>query len=149
MGHVSASTSLLGLGTGRFGRVSARSATRPVPIGFGDFQPAVNSNFNIPVGYLGRMGRVGRADRVFVVLGVDCGVRNRGSWKRLIIFTAGLLMLSLLARTSTGFLERGTASMQMVLTVLVIRRHISGASPSLPICSLAPPWLWICTTRQP
>jgi hypothetical protein len=31
----------LGLGTGRFGRVLARSATRPVLIGFEIFQPVI------------------------------------------------------------------------------------------------------------
>jgi hypothetical protein len=44
-------SSLLGLGTGRFGWVLARSATRPVPLGFEEFQPVVNSNFSISVGY--------------------------------------------------------------------------------------------------
>jgi hypothetical protein len=47
----------LGLGTGQFGWVSARSATQPVPIGFGQLQPAINSKNSKPVGYLGRMGR--------------------------------------------------------------------------------------------
>jgi hypothetical protein len=47
----------VGLGTGRFGRVSARSATRPVPLGFGQIQPAMNSKTALPVGYLGRTGR--------------------------------------------------------------------------------------------
>jgi hypothetical protein len=42
---------------GRFGWVSTRSAIRPVPIAFGKFQPVVNSNFSIPVGYSGKMGR--------------------------------------------------------------------------------------------
>jgi hypothetical protein len=56
----------VGLGTGRFWRVSACSATRPVPIGFGQFQPAVNSKNSKFVGYSGRTdrvarGRVGRA----------------------------------------------------------------------------------------
>jgi hypothetical protein len=44
-------------GHGSVGWVSARSATRPMPIGFGEFQPTVNSNFSIPVGYSGRTGR--------------------------------------------------------------------------------------------
>jgi hypothetical protein len=44
----------VGLGMGWFGRVSAHSATRPVPIGFGQFQPAMNSKNGKPVGYSGR-----------------------------------------------------------------------------------------------
>ena len=44
--------------TGRFGRVSARSSTRPVSIGFGQFQPAMNNKNDKPVGYSGRTDRV-------------------------------------------------------------------------------------------
>jgi hypothetical protein len=48
----------LGLGTGWFGRVSARSATRPVAIRFGQFQPAMNNKNSKPVGYSDRMDQV-------------------------------------------------------------------------------------------
>ena len=43
---------------GRFERVSALSATWSVPIRFGQFQPAINSKNNKPVGYLGRTDQV-------------------------------------------------------------------------------------------
>jgi hypothetical protein len=48
---------LLGLGTGRFGRVSACSTTRPVTLGFEQIQPAMNSKIIISVGYSGRTGQ--------------------------------------------------------------------------------------------
>ena len=57
----------VGLGTGWFGPVSACSATRPVPIGFGQFQPAVNSKFSIPVRYSGRTGQGFQASRVYAL----------------------------------------------------------------------------------
>jgi hypothetical protein len=43
---------------GRFGQVSARLATRPVLIGFGQFQPAMNNKNNKPVGFSGMTDRV-------------------------------------------------------------------------------------------
>ena len=47
---------------GWFRRVLACSATQPVPIGFGVFQPATfNKNTKTAV-YSSRMGRVARAD---------------------------------------------------------------------------------------
>ena len=49
----------LGLGTGRFGRILACSATRPMPIGFGVFQPTRLSENAKTAGYLGRTGQVG------------------------------------------------------------------------------------------
>lgn len=84
---------------------------------------------------------------------VDCGVRNshrnRGSRKSLIIFTAGPLDVVVVGMNFHRLSWTGTPSVQVALTVLMVRRHISGASPFLPICSLAPPWLWICATWQP
>jgi hypothetical protein len=56
--EVTTSTPQVGLGTGQFGRVSAHSVTQPVLIGFGQFQPAMNSKNGKSVGYSGRTNRV-------------------------------------------------------------------------------------------
>jgi hypothetical protein len=48
----------VGLGTGRFRQVSAHSATQPMLIGFGQFQPTMNSKKGKSVGYSGRTDRV-------------------------------------------------------------------------------------------
>jgi hypothetical protein len=55
----------VGLGISQFGRVSAHSATRPVRIGFGQFQPAINSKNSKPIGYFGRTGWVFLGDFSF------------------------------------------------------------------------------------
>ena len=49
---------LVELGMGRFEWVSASSTTRPMPIRFEQFQPAINIKNSKPIGYLGRMDRV-------------------------------------------------------------------------------------------
>jgi hypothetical protein len=54
----------LGLCTGRFGRVLARSVTRPVPIGFGNFQPVISKG-NVKTG-----GYSGSSNRVFFLSGL-------------------------------------------------------------------------------
>ena len=51
---------------GRFGRVLARSATRPVPIGFGIFQPVAVREMWKTGGYSSDLGRVGQANREFL-----------------------------------------------------------------------------------
>jgi hypothetical protein len=63
----------IGLGTGRFGLVLAFLATRPVPIGFGVFQPAILVKLvkspSIRVGWGGlcrQVGWVGHVGWVFL-----------------------------------------------------------------------------------